>query len=122
MFVNSHCHEYGFIVRYPSYGEEQTGIRFEPWHIRFVGQPHADIIYNNKLTLEEYISELKEGVCYETERYFILRQRAEDGQLLLPTGCESYVISPDNTGCYLVTGKKTVSQIRYVETARGIEW
>ena len=55
LFVNAHGHEYGFIIRYPKHGEEQTGIRFEPWHIRYVGQPHADIIYNNKLTLEEYI-------------------------------------------------------------------
>ena len=113
-FVNSHCHEYGFIIRYPSYGEEKTGIRFEPWHIRYVGQPHADVIYNNKMTLEEYILGLKEGVCYETERYFIIRQKSEDGCLRVPTGCESYVISPDNTGCYLVTGKKEIAKIRYV--------
>ncbi len=119
-FVNSHCHEYGFIIRYPSYGEEITGIRFEPWHIRYVGQPHADIIYNNKLTLEEYIVGLKEGICYETERYYIIRQRMEGGTLKVPTGCESYIISPDNTGCYIVTGTKEVSKIRDLETARGI--
>lgn len=113
-FVNSHCHEYGFIIRYPNYGEKSTGIRFEPWHIRYVGQPHADVIYNNKMTLEEYILGLKEGVCYETERYFIIRQKSEDGCLRVPTGCESYVISPDNTGCYIVTGKKEIAKIRYV--------
>lgn len=121
-FVNSHCHEYGFIIRYPSYGEEITGIRFEPWHIRYVGQPHADVIYNNKLTLEEYILGLKEGVCYETERYFVIRQKAEDGCLRVPTACESYVISQDNTGCYIVAGKKEVSKIRDFETSRGIDF
>ena len=47
-FVNSNCHEYGFIIRYPSYGEDMTGIRFEPWHIRYVGQPHASIIYGHR--------------------------------------------------------------------------
>lgn len=120
-FVNSHCHEYGFIIRYPSYGEDITGIRFEPWHIRYVGQPHADVIYNNKLTLEEYILGLNEGICYETERYFVIRQRSKDGMLLVPTGCESYIISPDNTGCYIVTGTKEVSQIWYIETISDIE-
>lgn len=115
-FVNSKCHEYGFIIRYPNYGEKETGIRFEPWHIRYVGMPHADIIYNNKQTLEEYILGLKEGICYEAEEYYIIRQRSEDGTLQIPAGCESYIISPDNTGCYIITGKKEVSKIRYFET------
>lgn len=119
-FVNSKCHEYGFIIRYPSYGEKITGIRFEPWHIRYVGQPHADIIYNNRLTLEEYILGFKEGICYETDRYFIIRQRIEEGVLKVPDGCESYVISPDNTGCYFVTGRKKVSQIRNIVSTREI--
>lgn len=120
-FVNSHCHEYGFIIRYPNYGEKETGIRFEPWHIRYVGQPHADIIYNNKLTLEEYILHLKEGVCYETGMYYIIRQKEKDGKLLVPTGCESYIISPDNTGGYIVTGTKEIAKVRYLETSRGID-
>lgn len=121
-FVNAHCHEYGFIIRYPSYGEKSTGIRFEPWHIRYVGQPHADIIYNNKLTLEEYILSLKEGVCYETGMYYIIRQKEKDGKLLVPTGCKSYIISPDNTGGYIITGTKEVAKVRYVETSRGINF
>ena len=120
-FVNSHCHEYGFIIRYPNYGEEMTGIRFEPWHIQYVGQPHADIIYNNRLTLEEYILGLEEEICYETGQYFIIRQRIENGTLCIPTECESYIISPDNTGCYIVTGTKKVSKIWLIETISDIE-
>ena len=64
-FVNSHAHEYGFIIRYPSYGEDITGIRYEPWHIRYVGYPHAEIMYKNKWTLEEYLDKLK-VICYNT--------------------------------------------------------
>jgi D-alanyl-D-alanine carboxypeptidase len=60
-FVNTHAHHYGFIIRYPAYGEEITGIRFEPWHIRYVGAPHARVIYNNQLTLEEYILSFEVG-------------------------------------------------------------
>lgn len=115
-FVNSHCDEYGFIIRYPSYGEKKTGIRFEPWHIRYVGFPHSEIIYNNGLTLEEYIFSLEEGVCYEAGGYLITRQRPVDGKVYVPTGCDSYVVSPDNTGCYIITGKKTVAVMKYLET------
>lgn len=115
-FVNFHCDEYGFIIRYPDYGEKETKIRFEPWHIRYVGFPHSEIIYNNRLTLEEYIESLEEGVCYEADGYLITRQRPSDGSILVPSGCESYVISPDNTGCYIITGKKTVKTIKYLET------
>ena len=115
-FVNSYCDEYGFIIRYPSYGEKETGIRFEPWHIRYVGFPHSEIIYNNRLTLEEYIFSLEEGVCYEANGYYITRQRPVDGKVNVPTGCDSYIVSPDNTGCYVITGKKTVGKIKYLET------
>ena len=115
-YVNSHCDEYGFIIRYPSYGERKTGIRFEPWHIRYVGFPHSEIIYNNVLTLEEYIFSLEEGICYEANGYLITRQRPRDGKVYVPAGCETYVVSPDNTGCYIITGKKTVAKIKYLET------
>ena len=115
-FVNSYCDEYGFIIRYPSYGEKETGIRFEPWHIRYVGFPHSEIIYNNRLTLEGYIFSLEEGECYEANGYLITRQRPTDGKVQVPAGCESYTVSPDNTGCYIITGKKTVMVMKYLET------
>ncbi len=108
-FVNSNCGEYGFIIRYPSYGEKETGIRFEPWHIRYVGLPHSRIISHNRLTLEEYIFSLEEGICYEAEGYLITRQRPKDGRVHIPAGCEAYVVSLDNTGCYMITGEKARS-------------
>ena len=104
-FVNSHAHEYGFIVRYPSYGEDQTGIRFEPWHIRYVGAPHADVIYNNHITLEEYIFSLEIGEWYEIGGYLVSRQNIGD-TVKMPDVFESCVISPDNTGCYIITVEK----------------
>lgn len=103
-FVNSHAHEYGFIIRYPSYGEDATGIRFEPWHIRYVGEPHASEIYNGHITLEEYIEGFEMGKWYSCEGYYISRQTLGDGDtLILPKEFESCVISPDNTGAYIVT-------------------
>ena len=103
-FVHENAHLYGFIIRYPSYGERQTGIRYEPWHIRYVGFPHAEIIYRNGLTLEAYIGNMEIGVWYTADGYLICRQKsAEDGALYLPTEWENAVISPDNTGCYIIT-------------------
>lgn len=104
-FVNSHAHEYGFIIRYPSYGEEITGIRYEPWHIRYVGAPHASVIYNNHLTLEEYISSFEVGEWYEIDGYLVSRQTVGD-TVIMPAEFQSCVISPDNTGCYIITIEK----------------
>lgn len=104
-YVNTHCHEYGFIIRYPHYGEKITGIRFEPWHIRYVGHPHAEIIYNNELALEEYIFSLKENKFYEANGYIISRQKPIENKINLPTEYESLMISADNTGCYIITAK-----------------
>ena len=103
-FINSECWRYGFIIRYPSFAEDVTNIRFEPWHVRYVGHPHSDIIYNNHLSLEEYILSMDMEVWYEVEGYLISRQRADGrGMLTLPREFTSCVISPDNTGCYIVT-------------------
>jgi len=50
-----------FIVRYPKEKEKYTGIGYEPWHIRYVGEPNSDIMYQNNWCLEEYIDYLKEN-------------------------------------------------------------
>lgn len=50
--------KYGFIERYPKGKEAITGIAHEPWHFRYVGCPHAEIITLKNMTLEEYIETL----------------------------------------------------------------
>lgn len=103
-FVNSESWKYGFIIRYPSFGKEKTEITFEPWHIRYVGEPHAKIIYNNHITLEEYIQSLEKNIWYKSEDCLISRQElSEDGRLKLPRDYSEAVISPDNTGCCIIT-------------------
>ena len=47
--------EYGFIKRYPPGKEGITGISYEPWHFRYVGTPHGEIMEKEGLTLEEYV-------------------------------------------------------------------
>lgn len=49
------AHKFGFIVRYDKDKEHVTGYTYEPWHVRYVGNPHATYLYENQLTLEEAI-------------------------------------------------------------------
>lgn len=51
---------HGFVLRYPQGKEDVTGIGYEPWHFRYVGIPHARIMTDRQLTLEEYIACLKQ--------------------------------------------------------------
>lgn len=51
----AHCHEYGFIQRYPEGKESITGISYEPWHYRYVGERAARSIHLSGKTLEEYL-------------------------------------------------------------------
>lgn len=53
--------EYGFIQRYRREKEAVTGIAEEPWHFRWVGVPHARLMEENGLCLEEYGAFLRDG-------------------------------------------------------------
>ncbi len=57
-WLKDNAHKYGFILRYPKGKENITGFKFEPWHYRYVGEI-ATYIYQNKLSLEEYLSKRK---------------------------------------------------------------
>lgn len=54
-WLAANCHNYGFIVRYPLGKEQITGYDYESWHIRYVGVDAATEIYEQGLTLEEYL-------------------------------------------------------------------
>lgn len=53
-WLEQHCMEYGFIIRYPKGKEDVTGYKYEPWHIRYLGIEKAKEISDSGLTLEEY--------------------------------------------------------------------
>lgn len=55
------CADYGFILRYPKTKEAVTGIVYEPWHYRYVGEEVAHYIMDNGITLEEYWEDIKIG-------------------------------------------------------------
>lgn len=103
-WVNENCWKYGFVVRYGYGKSDVTGIEFEPWHIRYVGYPHAEIMYQNNLSLEEYLESLENGEFYSFGGYIITRQKGD--KLEIPTSCESIVISSDNAGGYVIVAKE----------------
>lgn len=55
-WLMEHCQEYGFILRYPEYKQDLTGVGYEPWHYRYVGVEAAREIMAQGICLEEYLS------------------------------------------------------------------
>lgn len=54
-WVLANATKYGFVVRYPLDKDNTTGYRYEPWHIRYVGQELSlEMIKQSMTTLEEF--------------------------------------------------------------------
>ena len=57
-WLMEHCADYGFILRFPKGKEEITGVIYEAWHFRYVGDASiAHAIMDNGLCLEEYLEQ-----------------------------------------------------------------
>ena len=56
VWINDNCYKYGFIIRYPKNKENETGYKYESWHLRYVGAELATLLYNdgNWITMEDY--------------------------------------------------------------------
>ena len=52
-WLMAHCADYGFILRYPTDKSDLTGIGYEPWHYRYVGEEAAKEIMEQGICLEE---------------------------------------------------------------------
>ncbi|WP_052344395.1 M15 family metallopeptidase [Bacillus ndiopicus] len=99
--------QHGFIMRYPKNKTHITKIKYEPWHIRYVGLPHSILMQEKDLALEEYIEFLKTEQTVHTSvngqdyiiEYYPSEQFSED---LLPEN-QTYTISGDNQSGIIVT-------------------
>ena len=100
--------DYGFVERYQGGKEGVTGIAAEPWHFRYVGRPHARIMCEIGLCLEEYVEYLRaypyperllevRGEVYEAEVGFAGARDA----LGLPDA--PYQVSGNNVDGYIYT-------------------
>lgn len=105
--------DYGFIERYPKGKEEVTGIGHEPWHFRYVGIPHARIMKENELTLEEYMDFLK-PYRYPVHSYVVANKTCDILVSYLPAGAlqntniqvddeQPYNISGNNADGFIIT-------------------
>lgn len=68
--------KYGFVERYPKNKESVTQIGHEPWHFRYVGIPHAEIMVKQGFALEEYIDYIRQ-FCYGKTSYLYKTDRQE---------------------------------------------
>ena len=56
-WLMTHCWEYGFILRYPTDKSDLTGVGYEPWHYRYVGEEASKAITEQGICLEEYLAQ-----------------------------------------------------------------
>lgn len=61
-WLEQNAWRFGFIQRYPEANEQITGVTFESWHYRYVGEEAAREIQRLGLALEEYLA-----LFFETE-------------------------------------------------------
>ena len=112
-WINENCWKYGFIVRYDSAKTDITGIAYEPWHFRYLGLPHAEIISHTDFCYEEYIAYLKAYpqngehlffTSYTGEKYeiFFVRSEGEKTEIKIEKGAD-YFISGNNDDGFIVT-------------------
>lgn len=91
-WMKENCDTFGFILRFLEDKEDVTGIKFEPWHFRYVGKEIASYIMANGMTLEEFTEEAQEAVAeFESRGGDVEEQLAyEYSRLNAPP--ESYVL------------------------------
>lgn len=117
-WLNTHAWEYGFIFRYPVQGfpasdtvdkSHKTGINLKIDAYRFVSVPHAAVMRQLGMCLEEYIDYLIAhphiAVYLDGElKYEIYRLPGgmEDTALNLPANAGEFIASTDNMGGLIV--------------------
>ncbi|MBE6875973.1 MAG: D-alanyl-D-alanine carboxypeptidase family protein [Ruminococcus sp.] len=125
-WIGEHCAEFGIILRYPEDKTSVTNIIFEPWHYRYVGQPHSDYITASGLCLEEYITLLygypyegehliisaeKNGIYETYEVYYYPADTSADTTMLPVPADKEYTVSGNNIDGFIVavdTGETAV--------------
>lgn len=69
-WLQEHCAEFGFLLRYPQEKEAITGYAFEPWHYRYVGVDVARICTDQRMTYEEYLARRPVPGSYQVSDLF----------------------------------------------------
>ncbi len=67
-WLRKNCFKYGFILRYTAENENITGYLPEAWHFRYVGSVAAKYIWENDITLEEFLEQ--SGLTHSYEELY----------------------------------------------------
>lgn len=59
-WLSENSYKYGFVLRYTKEQTAITNIIFEPWHFRYIGFPHSEILYKEGIVFDTYIKYLRE--------------------------------------------------------------
>ncbi|MCL2159567.1 MAG: M15 family metallopeptidase [Oscillospiraceae bacterium] len=110
-WLMDNAYNFGFVLRYPAHKTDITKIPFEPWHYRYVGQPHAYYCHQNDLVLEEYIKYLQANkeitITFNGTEYKIYYLSDKSEEIEIPQNC-LYLVSTDNTNGLIVTIWRTI--------------
>jgi len=113
-WIIDHCHEYGYILRFPAGKIEKTGMGFYPWHLRYVGKVHAAVMNELDYCLEEYLDFLDNytfdhPLSYRLEgnmyHIYSVKYTGEFTSAPVPVS-EEYTISGNNTDSFIITSVK----------------
>lgn len=110
-WINENAYKYGFVVRYPEGKMDSTGVNPRAYTFHYVGLPHSYYMYNNNLSLEEYVEALKSypstsplqvdtGDAVWTIFYNELSSTGSTA-VNIPS-CQEYTISGDNINGFIV--------------------
>lgn len=106
-WLQKNAWQYGFVLRYPKNKTEVTGIRYEPWHFRYVGLPHSAIMQQKNLVLEEYLDYLKEkqsvSVTVGGQKYDLFYYPASGNATVQVPAKGRYEVSGDNREGVVIT-------------------
>lgn len=122
-WLEAHCAEYGFVFRYDASKSALTGIADEPYHLRYVGVPHATYMTEHDLCLEEYLELLRTSHRYDQTPleitagdqeylvYYVAANTADGANFtsvpVPPSSEGTKTISGDNMNGFIVTVTKT---------------
>ena len=113
--------DFGFVLRYPKGKEAVTGIGYEPWHFRYVGWPHAKLMEERHLVLEEYLEWLHDfplggeplrfrGLGRLFELYYLPVWAADT--LTLPADAPASAVTPTRAAwCSLCGGMRDENRV-----------
>lgn len=106
-WLQKNAPKHGFILRYPKHKTDITGIQYEPWHFRYVGLPHSQIMQDKDWTLEEYLDHLKEKKSIQASvngtKYKIMYESVSSKKSIEIPKNHHYELSGNNMDGVIVT-------------------